>query len=411
MEGDTDNAVLIKAFELMRQFRKKTYFKEYQDIYNEAVFEINRDNLTGALRHFDLVTRIRRGLPISETKNQTEFINRNPVRAAQSLLDRAWKDGTCDSLNKVPNRYGPHIYYPEAKGTPFVTSVHKLRHDLAQINLLLSRGKIPSDIFVDVRDKYVSLLKEFPEDEPSTYFVLSSSSYASIAMFHQRLVYTPSFVLPIPKPSILGDNVNWKEVQRSYFENNEVVSADGILSEYTLSRLIEFCEESTIWYDIKPSYLGAYMNDGFSHPLLVEVAESLRAAMPELLGPHRLTQMWAYKYDAGSNEGIKIHADPAKVNLNLWITPNEYHKDGNGGLRVYLKRPPEDWTPNMSNDFQFEKMMMEFLGDAESRSFEYRQNRFVMFDSRLFHKTETFRFKDCYKCRRINLTFLFGDAG
>lgn len=132
--------------------------------------------------------------------------------------------------------------------------------------------------------------------------------------------------------------------------------------------------------------------------------------MPELLGPHRLTQMWAYKYDTGSNKGIKIHADPAKVNLNLWITPEKYHEEGIGGLRVYLKTPPDDWSASMSNDFKFETKMMEFLSDAEYRSVEYRQNRFIMFNSRLFHKTESFRFKDCYRCRRIYLTFLFGEA-
>ncbi|CAN0250185.1 unnamed protein product, partial [Laminaria digitata] len=37
----------------------------------------------------------------------------------------------------------------------------------------------------------------------------------------------------------------------------------------------------------------------------------------------------------------------------------------------------------------------------------YRQNRVVMFDSRLLHETDTFRFREGYENRRINLTFLF----
>ena len=140
------------------------------------------------------------------------------------------------------------MYHNEAKGTPFVTSIHKLRHDIAQIELLISRDKIPSNEFTTVRDEYVKLLNEFPSEDSSSYFVLSPSSYAKIAMFHQRFVYIPPFVLPVPKPPILGERVDWNKIQRSYFENSEVVSADGVLSEYTIDRLIEFCEESTIWY-------------------------------------------------------------------------------------------------------------------------------------------------------------------
>ena len=38
----------------------------------------------------------------------------------------------------------------------------------------------------------------------------------------------------------------------------------------------------------------------------------------------------------------------------------------------------------------------------------HRQNRIVLFDSALFHKTDNFRFKKGYENRRINLTLLFG---
>jgi hypothetical protein len=38
----------------------------------------------------------------------------------------------------------------------------------------------------------------------------------------------------------------------------------------------------------------------------------------------------------------------------------------------------------------------------------YAQNRAVIFDSSLVHKTDTFRFAKGYENRRINLTFLFG---
>jgi len=38
----------------------------------------------------------------------------------------------------------------------------------------------------------------------------------------------------------------------------------------------------------------------------------------------------------------------------------------------------------------------------------YKENRLVMFDSALFHKTDDFTFRRGYLNRRINLTLLFG---
>ena len=39
----------------------------------------------------------------------------------------------------------------------------------------------------------------------------------------------------------------------------------------------------------------------------------------------------------------------------------------------------------------------------------HKQNRCVIFNSNLFHRTDTLRFKPGYTTRRINLTLLFGE--
>ena len=44
----------------------------------------------------------------------------------------------------------------------------------------------------------------------------------------------------------------------------------------------------------------------------------------------------------------------------------------------------------------------------ENVTIPYRQNRIVVFDSALYHKTDSFRFREGYENRRINLTLLFG---
>jgi hypothetical protein len=50
----------------------------------------------------------------------------------------------------------------------------------------------------------------------------------------------------------------------------------------------------------------------------------------------------------------------------------------------------------------------DFLSDAEQVRVPYKQNRMVIFNSNLFHESQTPRFRPGYTNRRINLTLLFG---
>ena len=47
-------------------------------------------------------------------------------------------------------------------------------------------------------------------------------------------------------------------------------------------------------------------------------------------------------------------------------------------------------------------------GRRQAVTVPYRANRAVIFNSDLFHETDTIRFKDGYLNRRINVTMLFG---
>jgi len=61
--------------------------------------------------------------------------------------------------------------------------------------------------------------------------------------------------------------------------------------------------------------------------------------------------LWAYKYDERYT-GINVHADEAAVNLNFWVTPEDANLDKeSGGLVIYTKKPPADWTFDMYNQF------------------------------------------------------------
>jgi small-conductance mechanosensitive channel len=109
--------------------------------------------------------------------------------------------------------------------------------------------------------------------------------------------------------------------------------------------------------------------------------------------------------------GIDIHADFAAVNVNFWISPDEGNLDHNsGGLVVWDKAAPKDWSFKEYNED--EKKIQKFLqeSNAEKIVVPHRQNRAMIFNSTLFHKTDDFEFNDNFENRRINVTFLYGQG-
>jgi len=156
--------------------------------------------------------------------------------------------------------------------------------------------------------------------------------------------------------------------------------------------------------------LGAFFRDGFSCPLLAQIAEELRAALPRVIGRrHPLRQIWGFKY-ANTQPCLGSHADFAAVNVNFWITPDAANLDpGGGGLHLYDVAAPRDWTFDMYNRGGDRiRELLQSLG-ATPRHIPYRYNRAVIFDSDLFHATPALRFREGYENRRVNVTFLYGD--
>ncbi|MGE3728694.1 MAG: hypothetical protein AB7I41_24300, partial [Candidatus Sericytochromatia bacterium] len=155
-------------------------------------------------------------------------------------------------------------------------------------------------------------------------------------------------------------------------------------------------------------YLGSYIDDGFSCPLLYQVARELKDSLPAVLGAWSLLQMWGYNHESQCL-GIGLHADSAAVNVNFWLTPEEANRDPeHGGLLVYPIEAPADWDFETLNTAT-EKMQALI---AEKRlapiKISYRQNRAVIFRSRYFHATDQVHFEPGYLNRRINVTLLYG---
>ena len=164
--------------------------------------------------------------------------------------------------------------------------------------------------------------------------------------------------------------------------------------------------------------MGAYLRDGLACPLFLQIAEEMRTTFPKIFKNHPLKQLWAYKYDSRAYKndspltGIRAHADAAAVNVNFWVTPKAANlNSSSGGLVVYHTEAPLEWNFKTFNNIP-EKILEHLEDNNEEKSvIPYNENRIVLFNSNLIHKTDKFEFKEGYENRRINVTMLFGKRG
>ena len=226
-------------------------------------------------------------------------------------------------------------------------------------------------------------------------------------------VAAPAFNLEagerIPGAAVNPDRSGGEIAAQWRTSSPQVAVLDNLLTDEALAQLRQFCWRSTIWNRVyENGYLGSMPEDGFACPLLVQIADELRAAYPAILGDHLLTRCWAFKYDS-TLTGINIHADFAAVNVNFWITPDDANLDPeSGGLVVWDKPAPLDWSFDEYNNQ--DSMIRKFLDQngAKSVTIPHRANRAAIFDSDLFHETDRISFKEGYLNRRINITMLYG---
>ena len=294
---------------------------------------------------------------------------------------------------------------PAVPAAPF-----KLQHDAEQIRRLCAGGRIDSS-FDKISDTYDQVLAALPPDAPPDEpITLDDREWRRIASTYNRPLHMPE--VPAAAEGAVNPDLDTDKIERAYRESApNLVVVDDFLTAEALERLWRFCLDATVWYQVKRGYLGAYLVDGFGTALALQIADELRARLPGIFGPHRLEQLWAYKYDSRL-QGIATHADFAAVNVNFWVTPDEANRDpASGGLVVHKAYAPSDWAFRTYNADS--ARMAQFLEEAgdEPVTVPYRRNRVVIFDSDLFHRTDDLDFRPGYENRRINVTMLFGNRG
>jgi tetratricopeptide (TPR) repeat protein len=199
-------------------------------------------------------------------------------------------------------------------------------------------------------------------------------------------------------------------IRRFQAQPSGAVWFDGLLTPAALLGLKRYLLESTIWHDFSHigGFVASYLEDGLACPLLLQIADEVRGTFPELLEKHPLSQAWAFK-GLEAKAAIDAHADDAAISINFWVTPNQANNNpSGGGLVVCRVPPPAAWrVTGYDSDMM---PIAAFLDRHVENSLivPYRENRAVLFESRLFHRSDALEFAAGYENHRINLTLLFG---
>ena len=305
-------------------------------------------------------------------------------------------------------------------GNMFLQSKASLDNSAQQIEYLVQeRHVLPVD-FLSIAQAYRATSTSF---DKVTFVPHANQLAKQYYLFNTLLYYPPLSSIQSSIQQHLNHNKTvlqpkppsfWKDVEFK-FNNGQVVIVDDLLSDWVLEFAYRFCLDATIYWEQKltNTYVGSYSQFGLYNHMFVLITEAFRRVMPNIIGTSVLSNFWSYKYHNEQpmhQKGIAPHADLAKVNLNLWITPN--HANVNkltGGMIVY-----DDYRIDSVKEFQM-------LQDGRLKHYQdkidqgkggvhipYQRNRMVLFDSSLVHQSSPMHFKKGYKNKRINLTWLFG---
>tara|TARA_Y100000389_G_scaffold204538_1_gene257790 strand:- start:3792 stop:5324 length:1533 start_codon:yes stop_codon:yes gene_type:complete len=207
----------------------------------------------------------------------------------------------------------------------------------------------------------------------------------------------------------LNTSINIQKYEDEYITSDpEIVVIDNFLTNEFLNELQIFFRCANIFKRPYPrGYIGAFLGTGMSNEAVLEFSEELRTKFKNIFLKYHLSQAWAFKYDT-EKKGINIHADDAKVNVNFWITPELANLNKNsGGLIIWKKQPHLDASFHDFNSLESAEKIYDEVKDVDSIKIPYKENRAIIFNSKLYHATDSIEFKDDYVNRRVNVTFLY----
>jgi len=210
--------------------------------------------------------------------------------------------------------------------------------------------------------------------------------------------------------NVINPNLDWDLIANDFYHKRIAIVDNFLEPEYCrrLQRFMLFFNRKQDYYKDYAAvnfYLSNKKNTWF--PLLTSLINDIVNNFKSKK-PLNFLRAWSFIYENTAN-GVDIHADTAAINFNLWVTPDSclMNKKGFNGLDIWNLYPPENW---INKDYNGDdKKIKSYISNSNSQrvSIDYKFNRVIIFDSKLFHSSQPILSYEGYANRRINYTFLF----
>ena len=200
----------------------------------------------------------------------------------------------------------------------------------------------------------------------------------------------------------LNKNIDFNKV-RELLKTEDVVIVDNFLDISFANILCNRMHGASYDHHFEMGYYAQdyyYLQDKHTTTLVDDLKNRM--------GLKNFQRAWSFIYDNG--EGVPFHADPASLNINIWVAPNDCIEDfSSNGLIITDLKPPSDWTREMWNNNKNLCINNLFRNSKfKTTTIDYKFNRGVFFDGALFHRTDKVKTKPGEENKRVSYTMLYG---
>lgn len=314
-------------------------------------------------------------------------------------------------------------------------NVYKVHHDASQLEFLIqegpkrgfSGGTTRNATFRWMREvlltNYIALLDGANRGDPPE--LLYPAFTALDGVYNRPLFLVPPLGQQLPQHPIKAAALDAaRRLEDGLVQHTYIAGVvDDFLDDEVWRALQWSLQASTMWFGSPAKrehvLLQTSLLDGLHDPLLLRIASSLRAALPQFIASP-LRDVVARKYTAArENPGTSAHAMDAEVVACLFVAPGfdaaERGASG-GGLRVLAAEAPSAWSE--AEAFEWSAGGEEPAPHAERWSraqaaaaevVEPRPNRLVLWrGSQLAAGLASSGWPQLYQDARVEVYFLFG---
>ena len=146
--------------------------------------------------------------------------------------------------------------------------------------------------------------------------------YLEFLLSNKVLITTEEFQKYDRLPATVLHEQDWPAINATY-QREKVAVIDNFLNEEFADRLRKFFLFFNNREERYPDYASinlAKRDAQIWFPLMTNITEECKERMPFLHG-REFDRSWAFIYNNQSG-GVPMHADPAAININFWVTPD-----------------------------------------------------------------------------------------